>query len=58
LLQALHSQNKRAQNIKSPKNQRSQNAKTPPPKTLKIEYFVKKKKNPNIMKMGFNIYPS
>jgi hypothetical protein len=46
LLQALHSQNKRAQDIKSPKNQRSKNAKTPPKKnkTLKIEYFVKKKK--------------
>jgi hypothetical protein len=37
LLQALYSQNKRAQNIKSSKNQRAQNAKT-----------QKKKLNPEI----------
>jgi hypothetical protein len=53
LLQALHSQN-----IKSPKIERAQNAKTPKKQNPKTAYFVKKKQNPNMIKMGFNIYPS
>jgi hypothetical protein len=45
LLQALHSQNKRVENIKSPKKSESSNAKTQKKKTKlnpKIKYFVKK----------------
>jgi len=58
LLQALYSQNKRAQNIKNSKNQRAQNAKTQKiNQTLKLSIlYILLKKNPNMINLGFNIY--
>jgi hypothetical protein len=48
---------KKAQNIKSPKIEKTQNAKTQKNKlNHKITFFLKSK-NPNMKKMGFNIYP-